>query len=41
MTQINKQFPFSFEPAKQYSRQDFIVFDCNRLRNRQSVKRFD
>ncbi len=30
MAQTNKQFPFSFEPAKQYSRQDFIVFDCNR-----------
>ncbi len=26
----NKQFPFAFEPAKQYQRQDFIVFDCNR-----------
>lgn len=30
MTPTNNQFPFDFEPVRQYKRQDFIVFDCNR-----------
>ena len=29
MSTLNAQFPFSFEPQKQYIKQDFMVSDCN------------